>query len=65
MTFHLCLSQNVKNYDSCFNIQTTTARGVKTQLSKYVQSFHFIVSCKTCHAGFITHNANKKQKFRL
>jgi len=61
MIFHRCLSQNVKIYD----IQTTTAQGVKTQLRKYVQSVHFIVSRKTCHGGFIAQNANKRQEFRM
>jgi hypothetical protein len=51
MTFHPCLSQNVKIYDSCFNMKTATAQSVKTQLRKYVQSAHFVVSCKTCHGG--------------
>ena len=65
MSFHPCLSQNVDIYDSCFNIQTATAMGVKTQLRKYVQDIHFIVSRKTCHGALSPTVPAKRQKFRL
>jgi hypothetical protein len=58
--FHPCLSHNVKIYGSCFNIQTTTALGVKMRLRKHIQGVHFIISYKLDVTGALSYRIPAK-----